>query len=98
MKPRTVLGGVSDLPVRMDVTFGAITRPAVDMLNFIRKRAAAMRCLVNQYCSNLTLKMYAVAVTVTLLHEQFKHRGELDLVTLMLMLRVGHAEGARVSL
>jgi len=57
-----------------------------------------MRCLVNHYCSNLTLKMYAVAVTVTLLHEQFKHRGELDLVTLMLMLSVGHAEGARVSL
>ena len=32
---------------------------------FIRKRAAAMRCLVNQYCSNLTLKMYAVAVTAS---------------------------------
>ena len=32
---------------------------------FIRSRAAAMRCLVNQYCSNLTLKMYAVAVTAS---------------------------------
>jgi len=57
---------VSDPLARMD-TFGAITWPAFDVLNLIRKRAAAM--FSYQHCSNLSLTMYAVAVTVTLLHE-----------------------------